>query len=129
MISTTSTAQTTNSIEPIEQNQTTTVSTTESTAVLNATTTTTKTAEEPASIDNGDLIDSLVVELQDPTHPCPGFPDTLIFSDQICDGKVQCPEATDETNCSCRNRMHPSKICDGIFDCPFLDDETSCRGN
>jgi hypothetical protein len=53
----------------------------------------------------------------------------LIFSDQICDGKVQCPEATDETNCSCRNRMHPSKICDGIFDCPFLDDETSCRGN
>lgn len=80
----------------------------------------------PVVID--DPIDSVVVELQQPSHPCPGSPQTLIFSEQMCDGKVQCPEATDETDCSCRNRMDPSKICDGIFDCPSLDDETSCRG-
>ncbi|XP_045026749.1 LOW QUALITY PROTEIN: serine protease nudel [Daphnia magna] len=46
----------------------------------------------------------------------------------MCNGLVDCPDATDEIGCTCRNRMDPSKICDGVFDCPSLDDETGCRG-
>lgn len=65
---------------------------------------------------------------EEPTHKCPETPEKMIFPEQICDGKVDCPRATDETNCSCKSRLGASRICDGVFDCPSLDDEMGCRG-
>ncbi|XP_059351981.1 serine protease nudel-like isoform X3 [Daphnia carinata] len=115
----------------IEEHENTTASTTESSTVINST----SRAPEitvPMEVDNDknndDLDESEVVELEPPSYPCPGSPNTLIYHEQMCNGLVDCPEATDEIGCTCRNRMDPSKICDGVFDCPSLDDETGCRG-
>lgn len=59
---------------------------------------------------------------------CPGS-DKSIPVEQFCDGQVQCPGATDETNCTCINKIDDRKKCDGVFDCPDLEDETTCKGS
>ena len=63
----------------------------------------------------------------DSMKQCPSSEKWIGF-DQLCDGIVQCPEATDEINCTCVDKIGPSKVCDGVFDCPNLEDEIGCRG-
>ncbi|XP_012280703.1 serine protease nudel [Orussus abietinus] len=47
---------------------------------------------------------------------------------QWCDGNIDCPDVSDETRCSCRDRIGRERICDGYFDCPHGDDELGCFG-
>lgn len=43
-----------------------------------------------------------------------------------CDGRVDCADATDETSCSCSNRIWQNRLCDGYVDCPTGEDELNC---
>ncbi|KOX71108.1 Serine protease nudel [Melipona quadrifasciata] len=49
-----------------------------------------------------------------------------VAKSQWCDGIVDCNDASDETSCSCRDRMSQERICDGYFDCPLGEDELGC---
>ena len=46
----------------------------------------------------------------------------------MCNGDADCPGATDETNCSCRTRIDPSRLCDNVYGCPTGEDELACPG-
>lgn len=45
-----------------------------------------------------------------------------------CDKQIHCPDASDETGCSCHDRIDKDKLCDGYFDCPHGEDEAACHG-
>ncbi|XP_066591634.1 serine protease nudel [Prorops nasuta] len=51
-----------------------------------------------------------------------------VYKSKWCDGKVDCPDASDETSCSCKDRLTKERICDGYFDCPRGEDELGCHG-
>ncbi|XP_046988691.1 serine protease nudel [Schistocerca americana] len=47
-----------------------------------------------------------------------------------CDGWPQCEDASDETDCSCKERLlhnHPKVLCDGFVDCEDGSDEEDCE--
>lgn len=54
---------------------------------------------------------------------------SCILRSYWCDGIVHCPDASDETRCSCRDRIMKDRLCDGYFDCPHGEDELGCFGN
>lgn len=48
-----------------------------------------------------------------------------------CDLKMDCVDSSDETMCSCVDRLRNNnerKICDGYIDCPDASDEVGCFG-
>lgn len=51
-----------------------------------------------------------------------------IKSELWCDGDVHCADASDETSCTCRQRIDPTRLCDGFHDCPHGEDEIGCHG-
>lgn len=51
-----------------------------------------------------------------------------ILRSQWCNGQVDCNDASDETSCSCRDRVSQDRLCDGYFDCPHGEDELGCLG-
>nr|XP_031838376.1 serine protease nudel isoform X2 [Nomia melanderi] len=51
-----------------------------------------------------------------------------ISRSQWCNGQVDCNDASDETTCSCRDRISQDRLCDGYFDCPHGEDELGCLG-
>ncbi|XP_044756720.1 uncharacterized protein LOC123315190 [Coccinella septempunctata] len=46
----------------------------------------------------------------------------------VCDNEVHCEDGSDETFCSCRERIAEIRLCDGYFDCPDGEDERGCFG-
>lgn len=51
-----------------------------------------------------------------------------ISQNQICDTRVDCPDASDEMFCSCAERIMEDRLCDGYLDCPNGEDEMGCFG-
>lgn len=45
-----------------------------------------------------------------------------------CNGITDCPDASDEVNCSCTDHINEDRLCDGYFDCPTGEDELGCFG-
>lgn len=62
------------------------------------------------------------------TFPCvdnSGCVDT----ENWCDGRIHCNDASDESQCVCKERIDKDKLCDGYYDCPSGEDELGCFGN
>lgn len=51
-----------------------------------------------------------------------------VAEERWCDNVVDCLDASDESACSCKSRLHPKRICDGYADCPMGNDEMGCFG-
>lgn len=51
-----------------------------------------------------------------------------VETDNWCDGRVHCNDASDETQCNCKERIDKDKLCDGYYDCPGGEDELGCFG-
>lgn len=51
-----------------------------------------------------------------------------ILAQKWCDATVDCFDASDELQCTCKQRLNPARICDGYIDCPDASDEVGCFG-
>ncbi|XP_017840080.1 serine protease nudel [Drosophila busckii] len=68
-------------------------------------------------------------------HKCPE-PDQLacfgqqecIPSSRWCDNVVDCSDGSDESACTCADRLDEERLCDGYADCPMGEDELGCFG-
>lgn len=45
-----------------------------------------------------------------------------------CDGIIHCTDTSDESHCTCQDRLDKDRLCDGYFDCPQGEDELGCFG-
>ena len=53
----------------------------------------------------------------------------MIAIEKRCDRKVDCEDASDEEECTCKDYLkgnYPSAICDGHVDCHDASDEKNC---
>ncbi|CAH1399077.1 unnamed protein product [Nezara viridula] len=51
-----------------------------------------------------------------------------IKEESWCDSNIDCVDVSDESKCTCKDRIHEEKMCDGYFDCPQGEDELECFG-
>ncbi|EDW78727.2 uncharacterized protein Dwil_GK12588 [Drosophila willistoni] len=51
-----------------------------------------------------------------------------IDSSRWCDNVVDCSDGSDESSCTCANRLDEERLCDGYADCPMGEDELGCFG-
>lgn len=61
------------------------------------------------------------------TFPC--LDDSgCVDTENWCDGRIHCNDASDENQCNCKERIDKDKLCDGYYDCPNGEDELGCFG-
>ncbi|XP_030372778.1 serine protease nudel [Scaptodrosophila lebanonensis] len=51
-----------------------------------------------------------------------------ISSERFCDNVVDCSDGSDESACTCADRLDEERLCDGYADCPMGEDELGCFG-
>ncbi|XP_022174294.1 serine protease nudel isoform X2 [Myzus persicae] len=51
-----------------------------------------------------------------------------VDNENWCDGRIHCNDASDESQCNCKQRIDKDKLCDGYYDCPSGEDELGCFG-
>jgi len=51
-----------------------------------------------------------------------------IDASRWCDNVVDCSDGSDESACTCANRVDEERLCDGYADCPMGEDEMGCFG-
>ncbi|KAK7080361.1 hypothetical protein SK128_020788, partial [Halocaridina rubra] len=82
------------------------------------------------------ILGSIMPQLDSKLQKCGFEPKALCDDDrycykpyQRCDRHADCPDASDETHCTCAEVMagqYFERICDGILDCPDMSDELGC---
>ncbi|TDG47498.1 hypothetical protein AWZ03_006090 [Drosophila navojoa] len=51
-----------------------------------------------------------------------------IAASRWCDNVVDCSDGSDESACTCADRLDEDRLCDGYADCPMGEDELGCFG-
>ncbi|XP_020801689.1 serine protease nudel [Drosophila serrata] len=59
---------------------------------------------------------------------CFGRQKECIPADRWCDNVVDCSDGSDESACTCADRLDEDRLCDGYADCPMGEDELGCFG-
>ncbi|XP_017080584.2 serine protease nudel [Drosophila eugracilis] len=92
-----------------------------------------------SALQQGQIIYASYVGLPQPSiqerSRCPE-PDQLSCLDQRkcipalrwCDNVVDCSDGSDESACTCADRVDEDRLCDGYADCPMGEDELGCFG-
>ncbi|KAH8305277.1 hypothetical protein KR018_010024, partial [Drosophila ironensis] len=59
---------------------------------------------------------------------CFGQQQECIAASRWCDNVVDCSDGSDESACTCADRLDEERLCDGYADCPMGEDELGCFG-
>ncbi|EDV41196.1 uncharacterized protein Dana_GF10896 [Drosophila ananassae] len=59
---------------------------------------------------------------------CFGQQQECISANRWCDNVVDCSDGSDESACTCADRLDEERLCDGYADCPMGEDELGCFG-
>lgn len=59
---------------------------------------------------------------------CFGQQQECISANRWCDNVVDCSDGSDESACTCADRLEEERLCDGYADCPMGEDELGCFG-
>ncbi|KAL4107717.1 hypothetical protein QTP88_018013 [Uroleucon formosanum] len=84
------------------------------------------TSVESGARNNGDI---LTGNLDCPSNTFPCVDNSgCVDTENWCDGRIHCNDASDESQCNCKQRIDKDKLCDGYYDCPSGEDELGCFG-